>query len=197
MLSLHGYRRNVPSPARQSRPRPGTRVDPAVAAVVADPILCDVVDHGCVVNVVNVDDVHVVDGTVVEEMSVVPAPALVAFAEISEAVINPAIETYVRPPVAFMEKKSVAAPTPITGRPEVADLRSLDPCAGHPVVVADIVVVGPVAGRPDIAIAGASRLLVHGQRGRADSDRDADLRRRCQRNDDHYRQRLTINEWTR
>jgi hypothetical protein len=123
---LSGYGSDMPVSLRNFIFRPGTGVYPATTAVVADSIHSVVYDRG-VVNVVNVDDVHVVHRAVVEESSIVPAPALVALAEITETVRDPAIETDVRAPIALMEKKAVAAPTPITRSPEETNLRRLHP----------------------------------------------------------------------
>jgi hypothetical protein len=46
---------------------------------------------------VNVGDVHVAHRTVVEKVSVIPTPAFKAHTEITEAVIDSAVEAYVRP----------------------------------------------------------------------------------------------------
>ena len=50
----------------------------------------------------------VAHGTVVEKVSVIPTPAFKAPTEIAVAVIDPAVEAYVRPPIAVIENKSVA-----------------------------------------------------------------------------------------
>src|SRR6266851_573768 len=106
MLSLNGYRRNMFLMYHRLFLRRWTPVDPAVAAVVADAVHRRVVDHGGVVNVVNVGDVHVVHRTVVEKLSVLPTSALIAVTKVSIAVTDPAIETYLRTPVALIENKS-------------------------------------------------------------------------------------------
>lgn len=96
---------------------PGTGVDPTIAAVVADPVHCSVVDHRGVVSVVNVGDVDVVYRTVVVEAVVIPSSAVITVPEVAIAITDPAIETYVRTPVAFIENISTVAPTPITRGP--------------------------------------------------------------------------------
>src|SRR5208283_653605 len=144
-----------------------------------------VVDYGGVVNIVNVGDVHVAYGTVVEKVSAVPTTAFKAHTEISEAVIDPAVEAYVRPPIAVIENKSVAAPTPIGWSPQKTDFRRHHPCARHPVVIADIVIVGPVPRCPDITVPRTKRLLIDRQRGRAEPNGHADLRERCCRHRQH------------
>ena len=137
-----------------------TPVDPTVAAVVTDPVHCGVVDHRGVVNIVNLGDVDVVHRTVVVKLSVLPASAFIAVTKVSVAVTDPAIETYLRTPVAIIEDLSVADPTPIGWSPEQTGFRSHYPCARHPVVI--VVGVGPVPGCPEITIAGTKRLLVDG-----------------------------------
>ena len=176
MLSLNGYRGDVSVACCHLVLRPRAGVYPAVTAVVADTIQCrGVIDHRCVVNVVNVGDVHIVHRAVIKEPAIVPASAFVALAEITVAVTDSAIETYVRTPIALIEKESVAPPRPIAGRPEQANLRSFYPRARHPVVITFVVIVGPIARRPYVTLAGAKRLLVDGQGRRTERNRYADL----------------------
>jgi hypothetical protein len=75
--------------------RRGARVDPAVTAVVADAV--SVLVHPGVVNVVDGVGVHAIHRRVVEKMPVVPASAFITMTEVSEAIVDPAIETYDRP----------------------------------------------------------------------------------------------------
>src|SRR5208337_3091789 len=70
MLSLNGYSRNMFLTCGSLIFGPRTRADPASAAVVADPVHRGAVNHRGVVDVVNLGDVHVVHGAVVEEVSV-------------------------------------------------------------------------------------------------------------------------------
>ena len=60
MLSLSSYRRNVLLPLYRFLLRRSTRRDSTVAAVVADAVDCRVIDHGGVVNVVNIGDIDIV-----------------------------------------------------------------------------------------------------------------------------------------
>jgi len=86
-------------------------VYPAVA-VVADVSVVRHIDSR-VVHVVNHVDVHMIDGRVIEEMPTVPTSAQITAAEVPEAVIDPAIKTYGRAPIAIIEKKPGAAPAPV------------------------------------------------------------------------------------
>src|SRR5579864_8934776 len=137
-----------------------TGIDSAAATVVADAVDGDVIDDGLVVNV-NVGDVDVVHGAVVVEMAVPPVSAFIAVAEVSEAIIDSAIKADVWAPVSRMPDIHTATPTPVAGSPEHTHGGRRDPGARHPVVA--IGTVGPIAGRPDIAVAGARGLRVHGQ----------------------------------
>src|SRR5512133_2650678 len=155
MLSLNGHRRDVSLTCRSLFFRPRTRSDPAIATVVADPVHRGVVDHSCVVNVVNGGDVHIVYRTVVVKLSVLPTAAFIALTKVSVAVTDAAVETYCRTPVAVIENKSVASPTPVARGPEETDFRSHHPGTRHPVVIAKIIGVSPIPRCPEITLAGA------------------------------------------
>src|SRR5579863_5279431 len=160
MLGLSGYRGDVFLLRIGAILNRWSGGDPTCASVVADPVHCRIVDHRGVVSVVNVGDVHVIHRTVVFELSVIPTAAFIALTTVTEAIIDSAIEAYVRPPIAFIEGKCAAVPTPITGGPEITGLRSHDPGARHKEVT--VRAVGPVARRPEIALSGHGRLLVYG-----------------------------------
>src|SRR5580704_14175206 len=104
-----------------------------------------------------------------------PTPAFISVAEITETVNNPTIKTYHRPPISFVENKGFATPTPVSRGPKETNLRCQHPRTRHPVIIADIVVVGPVARRPDVALARAKRLVVDRQGRRTKRYGDADL----------------------
>src|SRR5580700_8995357 len=145
----------------------GTCVEAAASAVEAGAIRFAVVDHRAVVNVV-----HVVDAAIVEEVAAVPVAALVTEAAVAEAIINSAIEADVRAPETGVPEISAVAPAPISGSPEKSDARRDDPGAGNPEVA--VGAVGPVARRPNVAIARAERLFVHRERGRSEGDGDSE-----------------------
>src|SRR5208283_776357 len=184
MLSLSRYRRNMSLTRRSLVFRSRTRVDSTIAAVVTDAVHV-VVDHGGVVDIVNVGDVHVVHGTVVEKVSVIPTSTFITLTEVAEAVIDSAVEAYVRTPVPLIENKPVASPAPIGWSPKETNFRRLHPCTRHPVEIVDVVIVGPVARCPEIAVPWTKRLLINGQRGRADPNGHANLRKRCCRHRQH------------
>ena len=151
----------------------GTSADSAMAAVKANASNRDVVDHGAVVEV-TIADVNVVDGTVVVEVMTSPVATGIAGAHVTESVIHAAVETDVRSPVTGMPEVGAFMPSPIAGRPEQADGRGRRPCSRHPVVA--LRAVGPVAGGPNITVPGARGLLVNGQRGWGDRDRERNSR---------------------
>src|SRR5205807_4961023 len=157
-----------------------TRVDAAVAAVVTDVGLV-MNDYGRVVDVVNDRLVYIVHGAVVEKAVVIPTSACVAFSKITEAIIDPAVETNHWTPVTLIEDKTLASPTPITRSPQEPDFRRHHPRAGHPIIVIEVVTIGPVTGCPNESIFRTERLLIDRQRGRGEVNDDphADLCERC------------------
>src|SRR5258707_14104663 len=80
MLSLNRDRGKVSLTRYSLLLRSRTRVDPAIAAVVAD-VVHVVVDYRCVVNVVDLSNVHIVHRTVIEEASVLPTSAFITLTE--------------------------------------------------------------------------------------------------------------------
>src|SRR5580658_10196777 len=146
----------------------GTDGYPTDAAIEADVVNRGVLNSG-VVDVVDEGDVHVANGLIVEEVAIVPAAAFISVAKIAKAITNPAVETYLRSPVAFVEQVGVVAPAPVAWSPEIAGFGSHDPCAWDPEVI--VVSVRPTALGPDIAVFRADGLLVNGEFGRRDPNR--------------------------
>jgi hypothetical protein len=138
--------------------RSRARVDPTMPAVVADVVIRSVVNDGLVVDVVNVRDIYVIHGAVVIEASVSPISALIADTPIAEAVVDAAVKTDIRAPVAIVPGISVTTPTPIAGRPQQTNLGSHHPRTRHPEVT--FLSIRPVAGRPQIAVSRGHRLRV-------------------------------------
>ena len=139
----------------------------ARAAVVANPIHGDVIDDSPVdVGRVNDGGVDVGHCGVVGKDPVIPVSADVIDTPVTVAIVNPAVEAYVRTPVSGMPEIRAALITPITRRPQKPDGRGFDPRAGHPIVA--IRAISPIAGRPDLARTGANRLRIDRQDRRAD-----------------------------
>src|SRR5215470_7233441 len=148
--------------------------DSTWSAVEADARNVALIDNDAIfVDVVDVDHVDVGDGAVVVVVAAAPVAAIEASAGIAEAVVNSAVETDVRSPVAGVPNVEAFTPTPITGRPEVTGLRGDHPRAGNPEIVFVFVTVGPITGNPDIALAGANGLCINWQCRRADPNGDA------------------------
>src|SRR6266436_8815251 len=103
MLSLIRYRREMSLTSEGLLLARWTRADATVSAVVADAIHGGAVDHGGVVNIVNGGDIHIGHGAVVEEPAAFPASTVVAVAEVSEAVVDAAVETDLWTPITFIE----------------------------------------------------------------------------------------------
>src|SRR5208337_1166376 len=142
-------------------------------------------DDGAVVDVRHIGHVHVDHRAVVEERAASPLAAEKAYAAVSEAVVNPAVEANMRPPVASVPAIEAARETPVARGPEHADRRNY-PCAGYPIVAA-VVIPCPITRSPQITRARTDRLRVNRQRGRADPYRNSDpyLRGRCRRERQH------------
>ena len=129
-----------------------------------------VVDHRLVIHIVNLGDVHVVHSPVVVEIVPPPVSALITFSTVPIAVIYSAIETDARSPVTVIPSVRSVVPSPVSGCPQIAGRRRKHPCARHPVIIFIVFAVSPVAGRPDIIVAGTNRLYVDRQGGGRDSD---------------------------
>lgn len=162
----------------------GSCADPTGSTVIAD-VVCSV-DDGPAVRVAKVPTAHIVHVRVVAELIVAPVAAVVAAATIAVPIVDAAVEADFRAPIAVIPGIPIIAPTPITGRPEVADCGWLDPSARHPVVA--LITVGPIAGRPEIAILRARRLRIDDQFRRSDGDRGAELSERCGRHSKYDQQ---------
>ena len=91
-------------------------------------------------------------------MASAPVAALVAVAGVAEAVVDAAIVADVLAPIAGVISVRVIRVAPVAGSPECALVRRFNPCARNPVIA-----VGrpsPVAGGPDVVVAGVLRLVV-------------------------------------
>src|ERR1700689_821751 len=134
------------------------RGNSTISAVIADVVVRGVVDHGFVVDIVKIRAANVIHRAVVVEASVIPISALITETAVAEAVVDASVKADIRTPVAFIPGECVAAPTPVTGRPEQASLRSRHPRACDPEVA--FVAVRPVAGGPHVTIRWGHRLRV-------------------------------------
>ena len=106
-------------------------------------------------------DVDVVDRAVVVKVAATPITALVPKTDVAETVVDAAIVADVPPPVAAVEAIAVMPEAPVARSPESTLVGSLDPRARNPVVAHWS--KGPIAGRPDVVVAGILRLVVIGQ----------------------------------
>jgi len=159
----------------------GMLINATIAAVIADARYVRSVVYYCrVVDIVDDSFVYVVHRAIVKKASVVPTPTFIAMAEVTEAITDPAIETYMWTPVTFIENKAIAAPTPVARGPQQADFRSQDPSPRDPIII--VAVPTPVPRYPDVPFVGARRLVVDGELRRGKVNRYADLGER-------YRQR--------
>ncbi len=117
LLILGSYRSDMPLSGSAFLGRSRTRLNAAVATVVADAVHRNIV-HGCVVNVMDVCNVYVVHRAVVVKLAVVPASALIPSAKITVPIGDSAVKTNLRSPIARVEGVAISAPTPIRRSPE-------------------------------------------------------------------------------
>jgi hypothetical protein len=78
--------------------------------------------------------VHMHNVGVVTEVVATPLAARKADAAVTETVVDAAVIADVRSPIAFMEEKASAFPSPVAGSPEQAGSGSGHPSAGNPIV---------------------------------------------------------------
>ena len=163
ILQLCLHWRSVRLVHRRQLRRPRRHTDTARATVVTHMGVVVVGDRA-VIDVVHHSDVDVVDGAVVVEVASTPIAALVAVANVAKAVINPAIVANVLAPISGVIAVGIVPVSPVAGGPERALVGSLDPRAGHPEIT--VRRPGPIAGSPDVAVAGILWLVVDEQRRR-------------------------------
>jgi hypothetical protein len=74
----------------------------ARASIVGNALGCVIVDNRLVIHVVNVRYIHVVNGSVVVELSPLPTAAVIPVAGIAVTIVNATVESNRRTPVARM-----------------------------------------------------------------------------------------------
>src|SRR5882724_8812666 len=135
VLILSRHRPDVPFPRGGFFLRRCAHVHAPISAIVAHPRNIDVVLHVHVVHIANYSFVDVVHFAVVIKMVVIPSSAIISVSGVAPAVINAAIESHHRPPITHMENICLAAPAPISRRPQVSSLRRQHPGPRHPVII--------------------------------------------------------------
>src|ERR1700722_11272516 len=171
VFGLHGHGRDMSLMGGRLFLGRRALVESAVAAIIADAGDRRTVHDPCFIHVANHGDVYVGHRTIVEKVTVVPTSAFVTVTEIAEAIVDSAIKSYLRTPVAIMENVPAVSPAPVSGRPEKTNFRSQYPSSGNPIVI--IVSISPVARRPNVTIAGTYRLIVDRQLRRCNRNRDS------------------------
>src|SRR5215469_5219165 len=109
-----------------------------------------VVRYGAIdVGVMNDGSVHTRDGGVVMKRVSYPVAAPVSIPPIAMTVVNAAVETYSRPPIARVKNVSAVVPSPPGGGPQQANARRCDPNARRPIITTGRPT--PISGSPDVA----------------------------------------------
>jgi hypothetical protein len=114
---LLGRWRDMPLAARAFLCSGWTGSCSTIATSEAGAVYSRVVDHGRVVSIVNVRDVHVIHRTVVIEVPAAPISASITGANVPEAIVDAAVEADSRTPVSRMPDVHAATPTPVTRSP--------------------------------------------------------------------------------
>src|SRR5262245_32621047 len=100
-----------------------------------------------------------------------PLAAGKAHAAVTEPVINAPVKPDVTTPVARVPEVNAAGKAPVSRGPEQAHRGRHDPGSRNPVV--SFLLVRPISRRPEVSRPRAHGLLVHRQRGRSDTHRNA------------------------
>jgi hypothetical protein len=172
VVALHGCESNMVIMFRSQLMRIWARLDATLSTVEAHTSYIDVIDHRPVVHIGDVHATKVGNRPVVVEGTTTPVASLETDTAIPVSVVDSAVKSYVRAPIAGMPEIRATAPTPVARCPQEARGGRHNPCARYPVIIA--VVVSPIAGCPDITNCGTRWLYVHGQSGWCDVDGDAD-----------------------
>jgi hypothetical protein len=139
--------------------------DAARATVIADVVFRHIIRHILVVHVRDIRNVgHISDAAVVIEIPAAPFAACVAVTEIAKSVVNTAVESDCRTPIADVKYEGAATPTPPAGCPQQANLRRHDPGSRHPVISGRPII--PITRSPKIAGLRTRGLSINRQRRR-------------------------------
>src|SRR5262249_9685471 len=144
------------------------RLYPTVSPVKARTVNVHVLGEG-VINVGVIDDspIYIGHSGIVLECVSTPSSAPVTVSGVAKTVINAAVKTNCRSPVALVKHESAASPTPPSRGPKQTYPRRRDPHAWDPIIVVIIVVPTPVTRSPDIARDRTGRLHDYRQRRRS------------------------------
>jgi hypothetical protein len=140
-------------------------------------------------------DVHVVEANthahhcgVIAEHAAHPNAAQEPNAGISESVVNAAVKSDMRAPVAFVPNVHGTLEPPVSGSPEQPDGRRLYPHARNPKIPR--FAVPPITRRPQVPGSRADRLLIYRKHWRCDANPHShDLRHGCRRHNGQRRKK--------
>jgi hypothetical protein len=152
------------------------RIDTAGTAIITDPVGGGIIHYRTIdISVVNDGGVDIRHRRIIPEMPTYPAAAGISRAEIAASVINAAIEADMRAPISAIPRVDPIYITPITGRPQEADLRRFSPITRDP-KISIIIIIRPISRDPQIPVNGTDRLRIDGNDGRPDMNADADAK---------------------
>jgi hypothetical protein len=140
-----------------------------LAPVEADACVRGVlIDHRCVVDVVDYRRIYICDRAVIEIFATLPVASKEAHTGIPETIVNPAVKANGRSPISRVPNVKVVLESPVSGRPEKSYFRWEDPRSWNPEVAA--IAVRPIARHPDVAWLRTDRLHIHRQDRRHNAD---------------------------
>ncbi len=119
----------------------------AVKAVMV--VYSGVVNNGLVdISIMNYCCIYINYCSIVTETVTNPVAASEAYAAVTITVINSAIKAYMRTPVTGVKAIITPGKSPVSGCPKQPWVWRSRPIAGHPIVAAIVVIVGPITGYP-------------------------------------------------
>jgi hypothetical protein len=183
-LVLRGRWRIVPATSCRELRSGGPSRRAATSAVEADAIHAAVAGHSAAVYVVNSRAIDVSDGAVVVKRTMIPIPAIVAEARITEPVVDSSIESHRQAPIPFVPYVDAIAPAPIAWCPERTSEGRQHPRAGYPIIA--VGAIRPITRRPHISFAWTNRLRVNRQERRSDRDGYRNTPKGCSRDCKHH-----------
>ena len=176
MVHLHRRSRNMVLIHRHlllcRRPRlhaTGATIETCAAIIVDDHCTVDIriMDHG---------SIYPGNRGIVTKMAAIPLATAIPYTTITKPIVNPAIKSNMRTPIAAMPAIGATGPAPIARSPQKSYSRRRRPVTRHPVISISII-PGPVTRYPKITVHRTKRLLIdrYGRRCNMYGNSNADL----------------------
>ncbi len=176
MLHLHRRSRNMMLIHRHlllcRRPclhATGATIETCAAIIVDDHCTVDIgiMNHGCI---------YPGNRSIVTKMAAIPLAPAIPYTTITKPIVNPAIKSNMRTPIAAMPAIGTTGPAPIARSPQKSYGRRRRPVTWHPVISISII-PGPISRYPEIPVHRTKWLLIdrYGRRCNMYRNSNADL----------------------